>query len=63
MSITEYIEKWGIKVTIVKELRDYSKDPFFIKKKEEAIKFLEEHGVPKELNERQDIPEKFKKRK
>lgn len=63
MTIKEYNEKWGIKVTIVKELPDYSKDPFFIKKKEEAIKFLEEHGVPEELNEDPGIPERFKKRK
>lgn len=42
-----------LQVTIVKELRDYSKHPLVIKKREEAIRFLKEHG----------IPESFKKKK
>ena len=33
-------------ITYVKKMRDYSKEPFFIKKKEEAIAFLEKHGLP-----------------
>lgn len=33
-------------VTVVKKMRDYSNEPFFIKKKEDAIAFLEKHGLP-----------------
>jgi len=40
-------------ITIVKKMRDYSTDPFFKKKAEEAIKFLKKHG----------LPESFKKKK
>jgi hypothetical protein len=41
-----------LKITIVKELRDYSKDPFFIKKREEAIKFIEKHGIPEDFKKK-----------
>ena len=34
-------------VTIVKKLRDYSKEPAFKKKAESAIAFLNKHGLPK----------------
>jgi ribosomal protein L31E len=40
-------------VTIVKKMRDYSKEPAFKKKAENAIKFLKKHG----------LPESFKKKK
>jgi hypothetical protein len=40
-------------VTIVKKMRDYSNEPAFKKKAENAIKFLKKHG----------IPESFKKKK
>ncbi|WP_158085500.1 hypothetical protein [Niastella vici] len=40
-------------ITIVKKLRDYSNDPVFKKKAEDAIKFLKKHG----------LPESFKKKK
>lgn len=33
-------------VTVVKKMRNYDNDPFFVKKKEEAIAFLEKHGLP-----------------
>lgn len=34
------------KVVIDKMMRDYSNEPFFIKKREEAFKFLEKAGLP-----------------
>lgn len=40
-------------IIIVKEMRDYSKDPYFIKKAEDARAFIEKHG----------LPESFKKKK
>jgi hypothetical protein len=33
-------------VTVVKKMRDYSKEPFFVKKKEDAMAFLEKYGLP-----------------
>lgn len=33
-------------ITIVKKMRNYDNDPFFVKKKEDAIAFLEKHGLP-----------------
>jgi hypothetical protein len=63
MSATPTIEDYTTNIIIVKELRDYSKDPFFIKKKEEAIKFIREHGLPKSYIEKHGIPEDFKKKK
>jgi hypothetical protein len=52
MSLTA-INKIQTNVTIVKKLRDYSTDPVFKKKAEEAKKFIKKHG----------IPESFKKKK
>jgi len=40
-------------VIIVKKMRDYSNEPAFKKKAEDAIKFLKKHG----------LPESFKKKK
>ena len=37
-----------IKIKVNKDLPDYSKDPFFVKKKEEAIAFLKKAGFPKD---------------
>ncbi len=33
-------------VTVVENMRDYSNEPFFIKKKEQMIALLEKHGLP-----------------
>jgi hypothetical protein len=63
ISIDEYIEKWGIKVTIVEELPDYDNDPYFVKKAEEAKAILEEHGLPKEYTGKCGIPEGFNMKK
>lgn len=40
-------------ITIVKKMRDYSNEPAFKKKAEDAIKFLKKSG----------LPESFKKKK
>ena len=37
------------KVTINKNMRDYSKSPFFVKKNKEAAEFMKKIGLPKEL--------------
>jgi hypothetical protein len=34
-------------VTGVKKMRDYSKEPSFKKKADDAIAFLKKHGLPK----------------
>jgi hypothetical protein len=39
-------------ITVVKEMRDYSNDPFIIKKAEKAAAFLEKHPLPREFTER-----------
>lgn len=36
-------------VTIVHDMRDYSKDPFIVKKVERARAFIAKHGLPKEM--------------
>jgi|GEM_PF-511005 len=38
--------KLGNQITIVKNMRDYSKDPYFVKKFEEAKIFLKKHPIP-----------------
>lgn len=38
-----------LNIIVVKEMRDYSNDPFVIKKAEKAAAFLEKHPLPKEL--------------
>jgi hypothetical protein len=36
-------------ITVVKEMRDYSNDPFVIKKADKAAAFLDKHPLPKEF--------------
>jgi hypothetical protein len=43
---TERKKKHEVKVTIVKNMRDYSQDPFFVKKTESAKAFLKKHPLP-----------------
>jgi hypothetical protein len=35
-------------ITIDPNMRDYRKDPFFVKKAESARAFIAKHGLPKE---------------
>jgi hypothetical protein len=49
-----------LQITIVKELRDYSKDPYFVKKAEEAKEFLKKHGLPKSYTDKYGIPDFMK---
>ena len=37
------------KLTIVTNMRDYSKDPYVVKKVESMKKLIEKYGLPKEL--------------
>ena len=43
-------------ITVDPNMRDYSKDPFVIKKAERARAFIAKHGLPKDL----DKPKKSK---
>ncbi len=38
-----------IKVTVSNKVKDYSHDPYFVKKAKAAEAFLKTHGLPKEL--------------
>jgi hypothetical protein len=42
-------KKTSLKVVIVKKMKDYSKEPFFIKKAEDAKAILKKYGLPKFL--------------
>jgi hypothetical protein len=46
MSISATKKKEEIKVTVVKKMRDYSRDPTFRKKAEKAKAFLQKNGLP-----------------
>lgn len=37
----------NFQVTVVHDMRDYSKDPYFVKKLEKAKAFIEKNGLPK----------------
>ncbi len=47
-------KKYEIKgsITVVENMRDYSQDPYFRKKAENAKKNLEKYGIPKEFESR-----------
>ena len=36
-------------ITVVKDMEDISKDPFIVKKNEEATEFLKKHPIPNEF--------------
>lgn len=40
------------KITIVKDLPDYSKDPVFIKKAEETSAIIKKYGVPERFKKK-----------
>ena len=46
------VKKKNTKVTGKSNVIDYNNDPFFIKKDEESVKFLEKHGFPEEYKKR-----------
>lgn len=46
MDKNERREKTVPAITVVKKMRDYSKEPFFVKKKEQMIELLEKYGLP-----------------
>ncbi len=52
MSIQEIKEKVKGSVTIDKNMRDYSNEPFFKKKKEDAIAFLKKHNLFETLSKK-----------
>ena len=39
-------------ITVSKEMRDYSNEPFFIKKKEDAIAFLKKNNLYDKLTKK-----------
>jgi hypothetical protein len=36
-------------IIVVKKIKSYSNDPFFVEKKQRAIEFLKEHPIPEEI--------------
>lgn len=40
-------------VTVVEKMRDYSNDPFFKKKEEQAREFINKHGLPKNFTSKE----------
>jgi ribosomal protein L31E len=40
-------------ITEVKKMRDYSKDPSFKKKAENAVSFLKKHALPKAFKKKE----------
>lgn len=40
------------RVKVSNKVKDYSSDPFFVKKADESKAFLEKHGFPKEIMNR-----------
>lgn len=45
-------KKNKLRIVIDHKMRDYSNDPGVLRKAEEAVGFLKEHGLPKEIEER-----------
>lgn len=45
-------KKYSKKNTAISMVRDYTNDPYFVKKADASQKFLEEHGFPKYLDAR-----------
>ncbi|MDP4132245.1 MAG: hypothetical protein Q8939_18965 [Bacteroidota bacterium] len=45
-------KKYEAQITIDPDMPDYSNDPYFVKKNEEATAFLKKHGLPDELLEK-----------
>lgn len=39
-------------ITVVKKMRDYSKEPFFVKKAEEAMALIKKYGPPTRVKKR-----------
>lgn len=39
--------KKEMNIRIVKKMKDYSKEPFFQKKLEDATRFIKKNGIPK----------------
>lgn len=59
----EINEKDKTDITVVESLPDYENDPVFIKKREEAIKFLMEVPLPQAILDRIEGPSILKKAK
>jgi len=39
-------------ITVVKKMKDYSKEPAFVKKAEEAAALINKHGLPKRFKKK-----------
>ena len=39
-------------ITVKKNMKDYSNDPYFVKKAEKATAFLKKHGLPESFTKR-----------
>ncbi|MBO9201910.1 MULTISPECIES: hypothetical protein [Niastella] len=52
MLTTKFKKYKPLKVTIVKELRDYSNDPMVLRKAEEAKEFIKKAGIPEDFKQK-----------
>ena len=39
-------------ITVKKNMKDYSNEPYFVKKAEKAMAFLKKHGLPKSISKK-----------
>lgn len=46
------VKKSPLRIRVKKDMPDYSKDPYFVKKAERAEANLKKYGLPKELQDK-----------
>ncbi len=39
-------------ITVKKNMKDYSNEPYFVKKAEKAMAFLKKHGLPRQITKK-----------
>lgn len=52
MSATDIAKQTVPAITYVKKMRNYDKDPFFVKKKKMAMELIEKYGPPNSVKEK-----------
>ena len=52
LSVAEIRKKLSGNITVVKDMRDYSKDPTVLKRAKEAKAFLKKHGLPESFKKK-----------
>jgi hypothetical protein len=46
------VNKNTAEIPVKKDMRDYSNDPYFVKKAEKATAFLKKNGLPKDFQKK-----------